>query len=403
VRFRSAGVLRPPFFWLGNEVEQRVAIIPEGPHVVRVSSPAGRALVRVEIAVATGTPRPRTPPPLPPLPPPEPQADEALRWAPHVGVDPDYQAFPIGVYAHLLDANVTDEDLQAGTRTLELGIDVHRELIERRLWAATAAFGRLRVGVPSVGVQARLDTAGAGPVPAFDLLGRLVVQPPGVGGRVSLGATWTIPVDEVALQPWASVALLGVDEDRRGASAVDRDVFTAYAASHLTQGSLGARLRLRPAVDAILSVGPSLRLSPLFSTLDRVDLRADVDLLAGRGLFPWIQAGWLTSYRPVNETREEDFIRNAVTTSVTFWRWLGASGHRVLLSGELAVLVDSPSTSLGSPRLGAGLLARYDWTAGRGLRDWPPRDTPFRDRLEEGSGVIDREAPAAEPLWDAED
>jgi hypothetical protein len=399
---RRAGVLRPPFFWLGNEVEQRVAVIPEGAHVVRIASPAGRALVRVEIAVPTGTPRPRAEPPPPPPLAPERQADEPLRWAPPVGEDPEYLALPMGVYARYLDSNLTDEDLQAGTRSLELGIDVHREIIERSLWASAAGFGRLRVGVPSAGLEARLDTAGAGLLPALDLLGRVVLQPPGLGGRLSLGASWTIPVDEVALVPWANVTLLEVDEDRRGAKAVDRDVFTPYAAEHLTQGTLGTRLRLRPAVDAIFSIGPSVRLSPLFSTVDRVDLRADVDVLAGRGLFPWVQAGWLTSYRPRNETREEAFVRNAVTSSLTFWQWLG-NGHRILLSGELAVLMDSPSTALGSLRLGAGLLARYDWTAGRGLRDWTPRDTPFRDRLEEGSGVIEREAPASEPLWDDED
>jgi hypothetical protein len=65
-------------------------------------------------------------------------------------------------------------------------------------------------------------------------------------------------------------------------------------------------------------------------------------------------------------------------------------------------LIDVPESPLPTPRFGAGLLARYDWTGGRGLRDLPPRDTPFRDRLEEGSGVVARDPPASEPTWEEE-
>ena len=395
---RRTGVSRAPFFWLGDEVEQRVAVLPEGPHILRVTSPAGRALLRVEIAVATGVPRPREE-----LAPPPPDLEfPVVEWprpAPRVGEDPDVGPLLLGAYAHLVDADLTEDELRTSTRFLELGVDAHRELLEARAWAGLAVFGRLRAATPSVGAEARLDTAGDSWIPAVAILGRAVLQPPGAGGRVSLGATWSIPVEELTLLPWASLALLAVDEGLADEPGADRDVFTPYAASHTTQASLGARLRMRPAVDAILAAGPSLRLSPLPSTLDRVDLRADLDLLAGRGLFPWIQIGWLTSLRPENETRSQAFVRHAVSGSVTFWSWLSGSS-RVSLAGEGSILFDVPQSSLPAPRFGAGLLARYDWTGGRGLRDLPPRDTPFRDRLEEGSGVVGRERPAAEPTWE---
>jgi hypothetical protein len=397
---RRTGVNRAPFFWLGNEVEQRVAVLPEGPHVLRIASPAGRALVRVEISVATGAPRPREEPPPPPSPPESPLL-EPLRLAPRVGEDPETGPLLLGVYAHLVDADLTEDKLRTSTRFLELGVDAHRELLEARAWGGLVAFGRLRAGTPSLGTEALFDTAGSGAIPAASVLGRAVFQPPAAGGRVSLTTTWSIPVEEVTVLPWANLTLLAVDSSLEGDSGADRDVYTPYAAKHTTQGSLGARLRLRPAVDAIVAVGPSVRLSPLPSTLDRVDLRADLDLLAGRGLFPWIQAGWVLSLRPENETRNKAFLRHAVTASITFWSWV-ARGNRVSLAGEGSMLADVPGFPKDPPRLGAGLLARYDWTGGRGLRDLPPRDTPFRDRLEEGSGWIDRARPATEPSWDEE-
>ncbi|MCC6557418.1 MAG: hypothetical protein IT372_31090 [Polyangiaceae bacterium] len=411
---RRSGVNRPPFFWLGNEVEQRIAVLPEGPHALRVASPAGRALVRVEIAVATGAPRPREQPaPAPPQP--ESPSIEALRMAPRVGEDPGEGPLRAGAYAHLVDADLSEDELRASTRFLELGIDARREIVAGRAWAGLAGFGRLRAGTPSVGVEGLFDTAGDGWIPAVSVLGRAVLQPPAAGGRAAIGATWAIPLDvrgfgspsapgplgELTLLPWASLGLLAVDERLRGVDGADRDVFTPYAASHTTLGSLGARVRLRPAVDAIVSAGPSLRLSPLFSTLDRVDLRVDVDLLPGRGLYPWIQAGWLWSFRPENETREDAFLRHVLTASATFWSWISRS-NRVSLAGEGSFLFDVPGSSIPAPRLGAGLLARYDWTGGRGLRDLPPRETPFRDRLEEGSGRVEREPPAAEPSWEEE-
>ena len=75
-------------------------------------------------------------------------------------------------------------------------------------------------------------------------------------------------------------------------------------------------------------------------------------------------------------------------------------GHGVSLGGEATLLIDVPSPALSTPRLAGLLVARYDFTGGRGLRDFPPRARPFNDRLEEGSGRIERERPAVEPAWE---
>ncbi|WP_434043328.1 MULTISPECIES: hypothetical protein [Sorangium] len=399
---RRLGVTRQPFFWLGGEVEARVAVLPEGPHVLRVASPAGRALLRVELAVATGAPRPRVPPPAPPPPAPLAPADEPLRPAPPVGEDPDAGPLSVGAYARLVDSELTEEDLRLPLRFLELGVDVHRELIERRAWISAAGFGRLRDGPESFGAEARFDLSSRGWVPGAALSGRVVFQPgasDAVGGRASASAFWSIPLGELTLSPWAGFTYLAVDESLRGLSGADKDIFTPYADEHRTQASLGARLRHRPFVDALVTAGTSLRLSPVPSTLDRVDATLDLDLLPGRGLWPWIQLGWLASYRPENETRDEAFLRNAFTAGLTFWSWL-SRGHRVSLGAEGTFLFDIPSPAQTSPRLSALLFARYDFTAGRGLRDFPPHATPFRDRQEEGSGMIERERPAVEPSWE---
>ncbi|XYH96331.1 hypothetical protein ACMHYB_52570 [Sorangium sp. So ce1128] len=400
---RRLGVTREPFFWLGGEVETRVAVLPEGPHVLRVASPGGRALLRVELAVANGAPRPRVPPPAPPPPAPVSPADELLRPAPPVGEDPDAGPLSIGAYARLVDSELTEEDLRLPLRFLELGLDVHRELIERRAWIAAAGFGRLRDGPESFGAEARFDLSSSGWVPGAALSGRVVFQPgagDAVGGRASASAFWSIPLGgELTLSPWAGFTLLAVDESLRGVAGADKDIFTPYAAEHRTQASLGARLRHRPFVDALVTAGTSLRLSPVPSTLDRVDATLDLDLLPGRGLWPWIQLGWLASYRPENETRDEAFLRDAFTAGLTFWSWL-SRGHRVSLGAEGTFLFDIPSPAETSPRLSALLFARYDYTGGRGLRDFPPQSTPFRDRQEEGSGRIERERPAAEPSWE---
>jgi hypothetical protein len=119
-------------------------------------------------------------------------------------------------------------------------------------------------------------------------------------------------------------------------------------------------------------------------------------------LFPWIQLGWVASYRPANETRAEGFLRDAFTAGLTFWSWV-SHGHRVMLGAEGTFLFDCPSLAESSPRLLGLLFARYDFTDGRGLRDFAPYTTPFRDRMEEGSGRVERERPAVERSWQGED
>ncbi|AKT36877.1 hypothetical protein [Chondromyces crocatus] len=396
---RRAGVTRAPFFWLGQETERRIAILGDGPHILRVASPAGRALVRVEIAVAHKPPRPREqPPPLPPQPL-EPTDGRRLRWAPPVGEDPDEGALFLGGYIRTTDGNMSDEDLRAGIRFYELGVDANREILPGTFWAGASAFTRLRTGTSSLGAELRLDTAGRGFIPALSARARLVAQPPALGGRLGISAAWAIPIGEVTLIPWANAALLAVDDTLAGRPDADRDIYTIYTAERRTLASLGARFRFRPTVDAIASIGPAVRVSPLFTAVDRIDLRADLDVLHGRDLWPWVQLGWVGSYRPSNAVREEAFLRNTFSLALQFWSWF-ARGHRVTLGGETALLVDTPASVIESPRFGLALLLRYDWTGSRGLRDLPPRDLPFRDRLEEGSGVVYREPPATEPRWD---
>jgi len=140
-----------------------------------------------------------------------------------------------------------------------------------------------------------------------------------------------------------------------------------------------------------------MSIMPDFAGIDRADLEAQLHILAGRGLAPWVTLGAFTSLRPAGYERAETFVRTGATAQLTFWSWL-MRGHRLHAGAEGRVLLDAPREN--SPwRLSGGIFVGYDLAGGRGLRDLPPRDAPFRARLEEGSGRVDRRKTSSDPTW----
>ena len=387
---------------LGHELEKRLPVLPDGPHTLHVTSPGGRAFVRVQLAVPIGLPKPRRVDVAPALrPEPVGVAELPLRVAPDIVSDADPGDFLTSFYARLLDLDVGDEDKLTGARLLEVGVTLRRELESIHAWTQGSAFVRARFGAPSFGVAGSFDLAPNGFIPGVFVRGRVVAQPVGafgLGARGLAGVLWSIPLaDSVSLVPWGGAALVLTDENLADRDDADREVWTRYSSTHPAYGVVGLRALFRPAIDALASLGVSTRTTPDFAGIDRADLEAQLHLLPGRGLTPWITLGAFTSYRPAGYDRPESFLRSGASAQLTFWTWL-LRGHRLSAGAEGRLLLDVPRET--SPfRLSGGIFVGYDLAGGRGLRDLPPREAPFRARLEEGSGRVDRRRTSSDPTW----
>jgi hypothetical protein len=388
---------------LGAALEKRIAVLADGPHKLRVTSPEGRVLLRVQLAVPIGLPRPRAVPPgAPDETPDKVSPDDPARRGPPVVFDPDGGIGLIGGYMHYTNADVGDEDNLTSVSQLEAGLWFRRELVPLYAWLSASPFVRIRPGEPSFGLAGWFDVAPKGILPGIFLRGRVVGEPVpgsfGLGARGQLGVHWTVPVaDSVVILPWGGIALLHTDPTIAGRQDADREIYTPYSDQHPRYGMLGLRTYLRPTLDAVVNIGLSGRTTPDFADIDRVDLEAAIDLLPGRGFWPWINLNVFNSYRPESAYRKTAFLRSGVSGTLTFWSWISA-GHRLSAGLEGRILVDMPRTH--SPfRLSTGAFLSYDFTGGRGLRDLPPREASFRARLEEGSGRIDRRQTSVDPTW----
>jgi hypothetical protein len=395
--------------------ERRVAVTTPGPHLLRVESPGGRALLRVDFAIATGLPRARAiaapPPPPPKLPAPSAAAlREPDRPGPPVGEDPPEGLFTLGAYGVVSEGDIADEDTSQSLAVAELGAHANRELVENRAWAGLRGFTRLRrEGSPTFGGDFAIDFSPDGLIPGGFGRGRAVVQtssdkPTAVGLRGTAGIFWSLPLfHSLALVPSGSFTLRRVDASLVGEPSPDRDIYTRYGETHPRYATLGARLNARPFVDGLARLGASVRSGPTFSDFDRVDAELEIDILAGRGFWPWIGLSWLTSYRPVTAQRPLAFVRDVATLSATFWRWI-PHGHRITIGSEASYIFDLPAVdSLGDPSFAVAVFFQYDHTGNRGLRDLPPHKRPFQDRLEEDepSGRIQRQREGYEWAWEA--
>lgn len=332
---------------------------------------------------------------------------------PPVGEDPQEGLFTLGAYGLYSTGDLADEDTSQPLSFSELGALANRELASDRAWAGLRAFTRLRrQGSPSFGGDLSIDVSPDGLIPGGFVRGRIAVQKPidqslAVGLRGAAGLFWSLPLfHSLALVPSGSFTLRRTDSSLAGDISPDRDIYTRYSDTHRRFATFAMRLHARPFVDNLVRFGPSIRLSPSFSGIDRFDIDLEADILAGRGFWPWIGFSWLMSYRPITVERPVSFVRNVATLSATFWTWI-PFGHRFSLGSETSYIFDdAPSlsslASFGSPSFAATVFLQYDHTGSRGLRDLPPRERPFQSRLEEdpGSGRIRRQREGFEPAWE---
>lgn len=386
---------------VGQVTETILPILAEGPQMLSVASPGGRVLLRVEVAIATAPPRLRAAglvaPPVGPS-----RGAGLIAPLPPVGEDPDRQRFTVRSWLAGVGADLTEPDRPSRAIYGELGVRVDRELFEDRAWIGAGTFTRVRDGAPSFGLLGALEVASDEWVPGLFLRGLFAAQDAPAVDTFAFGARGTVGAfvsprltEDVTLVPWAGFTLQRADEELEGVSAADRDVYTPYSAAHPRYLTLGLRVIDRPTVDALLKLGASVRSTPDIAGVDRVDIEAGIDLLPGRDLAPWLGLAWLASYRPETDERPTAFLRDEIHARATFWRWV-AMGTRLSLGGEAVVAFDAPGAERVPP-LSGSLVFEYLESGERGLRDLPPRDTPFRDRLEEGSGRVKRNVGVPSP------
>jgi hypothetical protein len=250
-------------------------------------------------------------------------------------------------------------------------------------------------------------------VPGIEVDGKAMAQgfgaPEGGSGAGSSGTAlglrlraqmfWAVHLrPDAVLVPWLTQYSTKVDDRVRVLTEADGDIYSLYDASHPHYESAGLRLNLRPFVDTQVKLGASVRTTPPLDGFDRYDVRVDADSLPGEGWFPWLGLSFTGSYRPVTADRPEAFLRAIINPRVTFFRWV-SRGQRVTAGVEANVVLDKPEISPGPPLLSGYAFLGYDFTGGRGVRDFPPRDTMFRDRMEEGSGRIRRASAGVAPAW----
>jgi hypothetical protein len=387
-----------PAFALGPEAERSIAVIAAGPHFLDLESPGGRVLVRVEAAVARTAPVPREAPgdSTPAL---EPRGSSsggsALPRPPAIGHDPGSGFGMLAGYAGVTEAELVETDRDDRSRYGEAGLRLYRELAPGRFWIELGTFGRVRDGPESYGADASLDFSGPEDAPDAFARAEAVVQPNDgqtlFGYRALGGVSWPLRLDsELRLVPSLTHTLRHVDERGRELGAVDSDVYASYSATHPNSSTAGIRLDQRPLIDTILRYGLQVRSNPDLAGVDRTDARVELDTLPGEGLMPWLGLTVLASYRPRGELRDEGFVRFAFTPSAFFWHWASRL-WRITADVRATYLIDVPQTAR-SGSLSGLLVVALEYTGGRGLRDHAPRERPFRDRLEEGSGVARRSA-----------
>jgi hypothetical protein len=408
---------------LGIPLESRLAVAAPGPQLLRIASSAGRALVRVDFATAVALPVPREEAPVPGLPSGSRLAAgaEARPAAIAIGEDPDPGPLTVGATVMFVDADIVQADKVTLTQAtnhsvkpyLELQGRLRRELVARRAWAGATAIARVRSGPASYGGQASFDGSPAGFVPGWEVDAKAMAQPfdaPATGGTPASQGTalglglraqvlWALRLlPDAVLVPWLQHNSTAIDDRVRVLNEADGDIYNLYDASHPHYETAGIRLNLRPFVDTQVKFGGSIRSTPRVDGIDRYDVRVDGDSLPGQGWFPWLGLSFLFSYRPVTPDRPEAFLRTIINPRLTFFRWLGR-GQRVTAGLEANVVLDRPEISPGPPLLSGFAFIGYDFTGGRGVRDFPPRDTMFRDRMEEGSGRIERDKSGLMPAW----
>ncbi len=395
VELRGSGPVRIVAGAVTRDVEapgETMLIVPEGgAQRVTITPRAGRVLARLALRVETGG----APPPLP-----SPWWEDAapsslLPWPalPAPLVTLGGEAFTactpgaLGTISGELTGGgepLGERDEATSSLMLQVGATYRRRLGDAPRW--------FRFGVAIRGRE------GTGPIAAASAAAYLRDLPLGLRAELRAGVATQAFVDEQAAGVIGSLRLdrsfdLGATLSFvpgvtvRGAwLSLDRATVTASPDAPLDPDVYNDFLRTRPLLvtgRAALWWAPYQdqlgELALFAATSQRVDhLGLDLEW---RALFPvlgetFAALGYRPSYRLVTPDRPEAFLRHDLGARLRWSLWTGSSGR--FLVGLDASL---HATSSGA-RAVAGLLFRYDWTSGRGLRDLFPTEESFDTLVE---------------------
>lgn len=263
-------------------------------------------------------------------------------------------------------------DIAADARREELRFGWRRNLVRGRIWFGVEAVRRrLSDEARTEGLRLRTHVRDLPFGLRLSARGSVHRQPTTTGtesatrARVSLSRTIgsTADVDWIASGELTvrEYSYDGVTGERPG----DPLVYTTYGADH--PRSLRARViaRWRPLQDALV-VGSFRVATNKDGGPDHVALATGLRTLLPRWLGrPYFQLRYRPSWRLNDGERADDFVRHDVTLRLRWSAWTGDHG-RVVLD------VRNDLYRTDSTRAVSSITVGYDFTAGRGLRDFAP-------------------------------
>jgi hypothetical protein len=381
---------------LGRMGETWLLLPTRGPHRVSLESPAGEALVQVQLGVAADPSALASPTWA--------QASTGLEPLPWPALPPDLSLLPEGMPPDarqgglgMLSAEMgyRSEEVEEGellSRPLQTGLEVRlslrRELSPGRAWLRFTPEARYPIGRSAVlgGSAAAYVNQLPGDL-RLSLQGSVFSQT--LDGAMRWSARGRIAADrylrlspDVGVIPGLGLAL----ESMQGGEAVeatryDQSVFWRYGKDHPLRMTPRVSLRWQPFQDHVATVGTSAVTNSNVYTLDNANVYASwAGLLSGRLHGTRVELGYGASQRFRDEHRSTEYLRHRVSARVDWNAWMGRGGNRLMFFAEDRVFLTGPYGTQNVFSLGA----RWDWTGGRGLRDVTPTEEEFEELLDEG-------------------
>ncbi|RKH40212.1 hypothetical protein [Corallococcus sicarius] len=381
---------------MGRAGETWLLLPSRGPHRVSLESPAGEALVQVQLGVVTDPSALATPTfaqgttgleplPWPALPP-------GLSLLPE-GMAPESQRHGLGMLSGELgfrsedveEGELLNRPLQTG---MELRLSLRRELSQDRAWLRFTPEARYPLGQSAV-----LGGTAAVYLTQLPLDLRLAVQgsvfTQTLDGAMRWSARGRVSADRfVRLSPdLGLIPGLGLTlESMQGGGAVDatrydQSVYWLYGKDHPRRLAPRLSLRWQPFQDHVGTLGVSATSNANLYTVDNAGGYASwAALLGGKLKGTRAELGYGMSQRFQDDHRTTAYLRHRVSGRVDWNVWMGRNGNRLMLYAEDRVFLSGPYGTQNLFSLGA----RWDWTGGRGLRDVTPTEEEFEELLDEG-------------------
>ncbi|MFB1482930.1 hypothetical protein [Corallococcus sp. RDP092CA] len=380
---------------LGRMGEAWLLLPSRGPHRVSLESPAGEALVQVQLGVASD---PSTlaaptwaqgstglePLPWPALPP-------SLALLPE-GMSPEARTGGLGMVS--AELGYRSEDVEEGellNRPLQTGLEVRlslrRELSPGRAWLRFTPEARYPLNQTAVlgGTVAAYVNQLPGDL-RLSMQGSVFSQT--IDGAMRWSARGRVGADryvrlspDVGLIPGLGLTL----ESMQGGHAVeasryDQNVYWRYGKDHPRRLSPRLSLRWQPFQDHVATLGMSAVSNANIYTVDNAGAYASwAALLGGKLQGTRVELGYGASQRFQDAHRATAYLRHRVSGRLDWNVWMGKGGNRLMLFAEDRAFLSGPYGTQNVFSLGA----RWDWTGGRGLQDVTPTEEEFEELLDE--------------------